>query len=104
MDMYTALEGGAILDILTIHLLWNTVAILSSSPEEWYEERGLFECYIHLRNNPWCEAEGAICYGCTDTYVGLAFTEVDEIVSYIKEHSVVTEEDTEIGKIINLQL
>ena len=40
----------------------------------------------------------AIYYGCADTYVGLAFTEVDEIVSYIKEHSVVTEEDTEIGK------
>ena len=40
----------------------------------------------------------AIYYGCADTYVGLAFTKVDEIVSYIKEHSVVTEEDTEIGK------
>lgn len=41
----------------------------------------------------------AIYYGCADTYVGLGeFTEVDEIVSYIKEHSVVTEEDIEIGK------
>jgi beta-1,4-mannooligosaccharide/beta-1,4-mannosyl-N-acetylglucosamine phosphorylase len=32
-----------------------------------------------------------------DTYVGLAFTYLDEIVAYIKEHSVVTEMDTEIG-------
>ena len=39
----------------------------------------------------------AIYYGCADSYVGLAFTKFDEIVAYIKEHSVVTEADTEIG-------
>lgn len=30
--------------------------------------------------------------------MGLAFTMVDEIVDYIKEHSVVRESDTEIGR------
>ena len=40
----------------------------------------------------------AIYYGCADSYVGLAFTTLDEIVGYIKEHSVVNTTDTEIGK------
>ena len=31
-------------------------------------------------------------------HIGAEVTKIDEIVSYIKEHSVVTEEDTEIGK------
>lgn len=40
----------------------------------------------------------AIYYGAADSYVGLAFTKLEEIVDYIKEHSVLTEEDKEIGK------
>lgn len=40
----------------------------------------------------------AIYYGAADSYVGLAFTTADEIVSYIKEHSVTGESDTEIGR------
>ena len=32
------------------------------------------------------------------SYVGLAFTKLDEIVDYIKSHSVVTTSDTEIGR------
>ena len=39
-----------------------------------------------------------IYYGCADTYVGLAFTQADEIVEYIKAHSVVRESDAEIGR------
>ena len=39
----------------------------------------------------------AIYYGAADTYVGLAFTKADEVVAYIKEHSVVSPEDMEIG-------
>ena len=31
------------------------------------------------------------------TYVGLAFTKFDEIMDYIKSHSVLTEEDKELG-------
>ena len=40
----------------------------------------------------------AIYYGAADSYVGLAFTRVEEVVAYIKEHSVVTEADTELGR------
>ena len=39
----------------------------------------------------------ALYYGCADSYVGLAFTKLDEIVDYIKAHSHVTEADTELG-------
>ena len=39
----------------------------------------------------------AIYYGAADTYVALAFTQLEDIVEYIKEHSSVTESDTEIG-------
>ena len=70
------------------------------TPEEWYEERGFvgnvtFPCAtIHDA----ASGKIAIYYGAADTYVGLAFTTVDEIVSYIKDHSVTRESDTEIGK------
>ena len=40
----------------------------------------------------------AIYYGAADSYVGLAFTKLDEIVDYIKSNSVVSETDTEIGR------
>ena len=40
----------------------------------------------------------AIYYGAADSYVGLAFTEIDDIVDYIKEHSHITESDKEIGR------
>ena len=70
------------------------------TPEDLYEERGFvpnvtFPCAtIH-------DAESgkiAIYYGAADTYVGLAFTTVNQIVTYIKENSVVRADDTEIGK------
>ncbi|MEE3355298.1 MAG: glycosylase, partial [Candidatus Weimeria sp.] len=68
--------------------------------EEWYEERGFvpnvcFTCStIHDKET----GRIAIYYGAADSYVGLAFTRLDEIVDYIKEHSCVTEDDTEIGR------
>ena len=70
------------------------------TPEEWYEERGFvpnvtFPCAtIHDA----ATGRIAVYYGAADSYVGLAFTTVDEVVSYIKEHSVVRESDSEIGR------
>lgn len=70
------------------------------TPEEWYEERGFvpnvtFPCAtIH----DGATGRIAIYYGAADSYVGLAFTTADEVVSYIKEHSVVRESDSEIGR------
>ena len=69
------------------------------TPEEWYEERG-FVPNVTFPCATMQDAETgriAIYYGAADTYVGLAFTQVDEIVDYIKEHSVVNATDTEIG-------
>ena len=40
----------------------------------------------------------AIYYGAADSYVGLAFTELDAIIDYIKNNSKVTTADTEIGR------
>nr|WP_217936514.1 glycoside hydrolase family 130 protein [Enterocloster clostridioformis] len=91
--------GGAILDIDNPSVVKYRCSTFLLTPEEWYEERGFvpnvtFPCAtIHDAQS----GKIAIYYGCADTYVGLAFTTVDEVVSYIKDHSVVTETDTEIG-------
>lgn len=92
--------GGAILDIDEPSKVKYRCETFLLTPEEWYEERGFvpnvtFPCAtIH-------DAETgriAVYYGAADSYVGLAFTTVDEVVDYIKDHSVVTTMDTEIGK------
>lgn len=92
--------GGAILDIDDPSIVKYRCQNYLLTPEEWYEERGFvpnvtFPCAtLH-------DAESgkiAIYYGAADTYVGLAFTTVDRIVSYIKENSVVRESDAEIGR------
>ena len=92
--------GGAILDIDEPSIVKYRCETFLLTPEEWYEERGFvpnvtFPCAtIH-------DAETgriAVYYGAADSYVGLAFTTVDEVVDYIKDHSVVTTMDTEIGK------
>ena len=40
----------------------------------------------------------AIYYGAADSYVALAFTRAEEIMDYIKEHSVLSDIDEERGK------
>ena len=92
--------GGAILDIENPSIVKYRCENFLLTPEEWYEERGFvpnvtFPCAtIH-------DAESgriAIYYGAADTYVGLAFTTVKEIVGYMKEKSSVSESDIEIGR------
>ena len=39
----------------------------------------------------------AVYYGCADSYVGLAFTEADEIIRYVKANSETGETDRELG-------
>ena len=92
--------GGAILDIDNPSKVLYRCENFLLTPEQWYEERGFvpnvtFPCAtIHDSES----GKIAIYYGCADSYVGLAFTTLDEIVGYIKEHSVVNTTDTEIGK------
>lgn len=91
--------GGAILDIDEPSKVKYRCENYLLTPEEWYEERGFvpnvtFPCATlqDARTN-----RLAIYYGAADSYVGLAFAYADELVEYIKEHSVVRTADTEIG-------
>lgn len=91
--------GGAILDLENPSIVKYRCSNFLLTPEQWYEERGFvpnvaFPCAtIHDAKS----GKIAIYYGAADTYVGLAFTKVEEVVAYIKEHSILSESDTEIG-------
>ena len=69
------------------------------TPEEWYEERGFVAnvCFPCATLHDSETGRIAIYYGCADTYLGLAFTTVDEAVNFIKEHNVADTSDTELG-------
>ena len=56
-----------------------------------YNEAGLVPCIVQDADT----GRIAIYYGAADTCVGLAFGYVDEIVRYIKDHSVLNPGDGE---------
>jgi len=92
--------GGAILDINEPSVVKYRCSAFLLTPEQWYEERG-FVPNVAFPCAAICDsATGriAIYYGAADSYVALAFTTADEVVSYIKEHSKLTDTDTEIGR------
>lgn len=91
--------GGAILDIDNPSIVKYRCENFLLTPEEWYEERGFvpnvcFPCATLQDNDT---GRIAIYYGAADTYVALAFTQIDLVVNYIKEHSKLTENDKEVG-------
>lgn len=92
--------GGAILDIDEPSKVKYRCETYLLTPEEWYEERGFVPnvCFPCATLCDRATGRIAIYYGAADTYVAMAFTELDEIIDYIKDHSVVRESDTEIGK------
>ena len=96
---YVYSMGGAVLDLDNPSIVKYRCENFLLTPEEWYEERGFVPnvCFPCATLHDSESGRIAIYYGAADTYVGLAFTYLDEIVAYIKEHSVVTEMDTEIG-------
>lgn len=69
------------------------------TPQEWYEERGFVSNVTFPCATIHDAATGriAVYYGCADTYVGVAFTTVNEVVDYIKANSQTSETDTEEG-------
>ena len=91
--------GGAILDIENPSIVKYRCENFLLTPEEWYEERGFVENVVFPCATLQDTDTGriAIYYGAADSYVGLAFTTVNEIVKYIKSNSVLTKIDTEIG-------
>ena len=92
--------GGAILDIDNPSIVKYRCQNYLLTPEEWFEERGFvdnvtFPCAtLHDSET----GRIAVYYGAADSYVGLAFGYLDEIIDYIKENSKVTDTDTEIGR------
>ncbi len=92
--------GGAILDIENPSIVKYRCENFLITPEEWYEERGFVPnvCFPCAAICDPKDGRIAIYYGAADSYVALAFTRAEEIVSYIREHSVLTESDIETGK------
>lgn len=92
--------GGAILDIDNPSIVKYRCRRFLLTPEEWYEERGFVPNVVFPCATIHDAATGriAVYYGAADSYVGAAFTTVDEVVSFIKEHSEVNGDDTEIGR------
>jgi len=91
--------GGAILDIDNPSIVKYRSDSFVFTPEELYETTGntdnvTFPCAAL------CDAPTgriAIYYGAADTYVALAFTEIDILVDFIKEHNVLSASDTGLG-------
>lgn len=96
---YVYSMGGAILDIDNPSIVKYRCKNYLLTPEEWYEERGFVPNVIFPCATIHDAATGriAIYYGAADSYVGLAFAQVEEITEYIIKNSKVTKEDTEIG-------
>ena len=92
--------GGAILDIDHPSIVRYRCENFLLTPEAEYEERGfvpnvVFPCAtIHDPETN----RIALYYGAADSVVGVAFCNMDDIIDYIKDHSVVRETDTEVGR------
>ena len=92
--------GGAILDIDEPSRVKYRCQTFLLTPEEWYEERGFVPnvCFPCATIADADTGRIAIYYGAADSYVGVAYTTLDQIVDYIRDNSVVREADTEIGR------
>ncbi|MGM9593016.1 MAG: glycosylase [Candidatus Onthomonas sp.] len=92
--------GGAILDREQPSRVLYRCGNFLLTPEEWYEERGFVPnvCFPCATLQDAETGRIAIYYGAADTYVGLAFTDVDTLVSYIKEHDTACQADHEVGR------
>ena len=89
--------GGAILDIDDPSKVLYRCENYLLTPEENYEVTGFVPNVVFPCATLQDEETGriAIYYGAADTHVGLAFTTVDEVVNYIKAHSVLNYADGE---------
>ncbi|WP_019680777.1 glycoside hydrolase family 130 protein [Ruminococcus flavefaciens] len=92
--------GTAILDIdepsRVLHRCENYIL----APEEWYEERGFVPnvCFPCAALSDADTGRIAIYYGCADSYVGVAFTTIDELYEYILAHDKLWEGDDTPGR------
>lgn len=92
--------GGAILDKDEQSRVKYRCSTFLLTPEMPYEESG-FIPNVCFPCAALCDAKTgriAVYYGCADSYVGIAFTTADEVVSYIIEHDNADENDKDTGK------
>lgn len=92
--------GGAILDADAPSRVKYRCSSFLITPQMWYEERGFVPnvCFPCATIHDPATGRIAIYYGAADSYVAVAFTTLDEIVDYIKENSVVTDEEAGDGR------
>lgn len=97
---YVYSVGGAILDRDEPSKVLYRCSDFLITPEEWYEERGFVPnvCFPCATLQDADTGRIAIYYGAADTYVGLAFAEVDSLVEYIKTHDAASAEDRAAGR------
>lgn len=91
--------GAAILDLDEPSRVIHRCADYVLCPEEEYEERGFvpnvtFPCAT-LQDSE--TGRIALYYGCADSYVGVAYTTVDEIYSYILDNDCAGDDEKSIG-------
>ncbi|MBQ1340488.1 MAG: glycoside hydrolase family 130 protein [Ruminococcus sp.] len=91
--------GAAILDTDEPSRVLHRCTDYLLAPEEWYEERGFVPnvCFPCAALTDSDTGRIAIYYGCADSYVGIAFTTVQEVCDYILKHDSVDISDSEIG-------
>ncbi len=91
--------GAAVLDINEPSRVLHRCKNYLLAPEEWYEERGFVPnvCFPCAALTDAETGRIAIYYGCADSYVGVAFTTVQEVWDYILKYDNVCDEDTELG-------
>lgn len=98
---YVYSMGAALLDIDEPSRVKYRCENFILTPEEWYEEKGfvdnvIFPCATLQDGDT---GRIVIYYGAADTYVGVAYTTVEEIVNYIIENHESVGEDRDLGRI-----
>ncbi len=91
--------GGAILDRDQPSRVLHRCSTFLLTPETDYEERGFVPnvCFPCATLQDAATGRIALYYGCADSYVGLAFTTVDDVTDYIKTHDETSCADRELG-------
>lgn len=92
--------GAAVLDINEPSRVLHRCSNYILTPEEWYEERGFVPnvCFPCATLSDSDTGRIAIYYGCADSYVGVAFTTVQDVWDYILKYDSVSLTDAELGK------
>ncbi len=92
--------GAAILDIDQPSRVLHRCRNYLLTPEMWYEEQGFVPnvCFPCAALTDSETGRIALYYGCADSYVGVAFTTVQEVYDYILANDCLQPEDETIGR------